>query len=270
MNRTLLANFGLKWNPFSPDIPVESIYESPSMGQFCWRIENAQIREGGFSLVVGDPGSGKSMMLRLLANKLEKHPELTIGILTHPSSNLGDFYRELGEIFGVDLTPSNRWRGFKHLRECWANHLDNTLFRPVLLIDEAQEMIPCVMSELRLLSSMEFDSKTLLTTVLAGDRRLTQKLQNSDLLPLASRIRVRLNMGPATRQELLACLSHSIKQAGNPKLMTKKLMEALIDHAAGNYRSLTILANEMLMEGAKQEVPELDEKLFLQLMTHAQ
>ena len=63
MNQKLLALYGLKWNPFSPELPTEAIYVAPKMEDFCWRIEHAQIREGGFAMIHGDPGTGKSIAL---------------------------------------------------------------------------------------------------------------------------------------------------------------------------------------------------------------
>src|ERR1019366_9895420 len=151
MNQKLLALCGLKWNPFSPELPIEAIYISPRVENFCWRIEHAQIREGGFAMIHGDPGSGKSVALRLLADRLSRSSDLTVGAIYHPQSNLADFYREMGDIFGVPLRPHNRWGGFKVLREVWLTHLETTRRRAILLIDEAQEMSPAVLSELRLL-----------------------------------------------------------------------------------------------------------------------
>lgn len=95
----------------------------------------------------------------------------------------------------------------------------------MLLIDEAQEMHPQVLSELRLLSSDQFDSRLLLTVVLAGDGRLPQKLRRDDLLPLGSRIRTRLPLEYAEREELLACLKHLLSSAGNASLMIPELMQ---------------------------------------------
>ena len=71
-NQSGIALYGLKWNPFSPELPVEAIYVPPRIENFCWRIEHAQIREGGFAMIHGDPGSGKSIVLRLLAERLKK------------------------------------------------------------------------------------------------------------------------------------------------------------------------------------------------------
>ncbi len=265
MIHPLLARYGLKWHPFSPELPTEAIYVSPRVENFCWRIEHAQIREGGFALITGEPGTGKSVALRLLADRLAQQPDLTVGAINHPQSNMADFYREMGDIFSVPLRPHNRWGGFKALREVWMNHMDTTRRRTVLLIDEAQEMSPVVLSELRLLASAHFDSKPLLCVVIAGDARLPDKLRRPELLPLGSRIRTRLIIEHASRDELRACLLHLCTEAGNAELMTETLQHTLCDHAGGNYRILTTLAAELLAAAAKRDLPQLDEKLFLEI-----
>jgi type II secretory pathway predicted ATPase ExeA len=265
MNKSLLALYGLKWNPFSPELPTEALLSTPRLDNFCWRIEHTLAREGGFALITGDPGTGKSVGLRLLAERLGQLRDLTVGAIAHPSSNLADFYREMGDLFGVDLKPHNRWGGFKALRERWLAHLESALLRPVLLIDEAQEMHPSVLNELRLLCSTQFDSRLLLSVVLAGDGRLGGKLRREELLPLGSRIRVRLQLEYASREELMACLKHLITSAGNTSLMTAELCQTLCDHAVGNYRVLTNMAAELLATAAQRELTQLDEKLYLEL-----
>ena len=149
MTNKLLALYGLKWNPFSPDVPVEALWRYPQGEHFCWRMESL-VREGGFALITGDPGTGKSVALRILAAHLASLPDVQAGVLTRPQSGLGDFYRELGQLFGVALVPHNRWAGFKALRQTWLTHVEATRYRPVLLIDEAQEMPASVLAELRI------------------------------------------------------------------------------------------------------------------------
>lgn len=263
MNKQLLALYGLKWNPFSPELPTEALRVTPALHDFAWRLEHSLVREGGFALISGDVGTGKSVVLRLLAERLAPLPDLTVAALAHPSANLADFYRELGDLFAVELRPHNRWMGFKALRNRWLAHLDSTLLRPVLLIDEAQQMHPSVLAELRLLASTQFDSRVLLTVVLAGDRRLNELLRQEELLPLGSRIRARLLLEYAARDELLELLKHLTRSAGNASLMTPELMRTLADHAMGNYRALTNMAAELLAVAAQRELTQLDEKLYL-------
>jgi len=265
MTKKLLALYGLKWNPFAPEIPPDALLPTPKIEAFCWRIEQGHVRDGGFALITGDSGTGKSVVLRLLAERLARVRDLTVGVIAHPQSPVADFYRELGDVFGVALKPHNRWNGFKTLREQWAAHLESTLLRPVLLIDEAQEMPALVLSELRLLTSAHFDSRSLLSVVLAGDGRLTELFRREELRPLGSRIRSRLTLEYATREELRACLEHLLTAAGNPSLMTAELMTTLCEHALGNYRVLTTMADELLAVAARRELPQLDEKLYLEV-----
>jgi len=183
--------------------------------------------------------------------------------VVRPQSGLGDFYREIGGLFGVVLAPHNRWAGFKALREKWLAHVEATRYRPVLLIDEAQEMSHPVLAELRILASTDFDSRAILTVVLVGDGRLVQEFRRETLLPIASRIRVRLNLDYLTPKELLDWLRQATDQAGNPHLMTPELMTTLAEHAAGNLRVLSIMASDLLALAARRELRQLDQKLYL-------
>ncbi len=264
MTRQLLAVYGLKWNPFTPDIPNDALWRPAEVEHFCWRVEQ-QVRDGGFALITGESGTGKSVTLRLLARHLAGMPDIVAGILTRPQSGIDDFYRELGEVFGIVLKVHHRWSSFKELRAKWENHLATTLWRPLLLIDEAQEMAPAVLSELRLLTSTHLDSRSILTVVLCGDHRLLELLRLPQLLPLGTRIGPRLALEYTEPKQLNQMLTHLLQQAGNPSLMTPGLISTLCEHAAGNYRVLCNMAAELLAEGLRRQTPQLDERLYLEI-----
>ncbi len=264
MNKKLLALYGLKWNPFTPDVPVEALHLTARIASFCWRVEQL-VGEGGFALITGAPGTGKSASLRILAARLAAQRDVKVGVFSRPQAHLADFYREMGDLFGVPLHPHNRWGGSKLLRERWQAHIDAALARPVLIVDEAQEMIAPVLAELRLLSSTRLDSHLLLTVVLAGDGRLAERLRSDELLPLASRMRVRLALERATPPELQDHLRVAVQAAGAASLMTPELIATLCDHAQGNLRALMIMAGELLVHAAQREARQLDEALFLEI-----
>ncbi len=264
MNNKMLALYGLKWNPFTPNVPTEALHVTPRMESFCWRVQQLA-GDGGFALVTGAPGCGKSATLRILAASLATQRDLSVGVISRPQANIADFYREMGELFGVELRPHNRFAGAKILRQRWQAHIQSTLRRPVLVIDEAQEMQTAVLAELRLLASTDLDSNILLTVVLAGDGRLAERLRSDEFLPLASRVRVRLPIERASPQDLQACLGHALRQAGAPTLMTAEVIAAICDHAQGNPRALMIMAAELLEAAAQRDARQIDETLFFEV-----
>jgi type II secretory pathway predicted ATPase ExeA len=81
MNQKLLALYGLQWNLFTSEVPIEALHVPPKVENFCWRIEQAHLREGGFALIQGDPGTGKSVVMRLLAERLSRLADLSVGVI---------------------------------------------------------------------------------------------------------------------------------------------------------------------------------------------
>ncbi len=175
MNRERLTHYGLKWNPFAADLPVEGLLATPAIESLCRGIERQLVRQGGFAPVAGDHGNGKSVALRPLASRPGRAEGLAVAVLAHPSSSNGDFYREMADLFDITTLRSNIRAGFKALREHWRRHLDDTRMRPVPRAGEAREMAAKALTELRPLSSTEFDSRTIPSVVLAGDGRLLAK-----------------------------------------------------------------------------------------------
>ena len=76
--KKLLAVYGLNWNPFSPELPSEGLFLTPRIEQFAWRVEQL-VQEGGFALITGESGTGKSVALRIAAGRLAALREVSVG-----------------------------------------------------------------------------------------------------------------------------------------------------------------------------------------------
>lgn len=265
-DKNLNALYGLKWNPFLPNIPEEGLWHPPCAEPFFFRIENL-LMDGGFAILTGDSGLGKSKLLHLLVMRLNQLDDVIVGVMERPQSTVSDFYRELGQVFGVDLSPANRYGGFRALRQKWRDHIASTLFRPILLIDEAQEMPIACLSEVRLMSSAHFDSQNLVTTVLAGDPRLLDRFKDKALIPLERRLQCRISLQRLDREVLMDFLNHSLESAGAPRLMTADIKHALVEHAGGSPATLTKMGAELLYMATQRKMPQINEKLYLEVFS---
>lgn len=261
MKHQLQAVYGMKWNPFLADVPTEALYVTPRVKSFWERLRQLTAT-GGYGLLTGEPGTGKSAALRIIKRSLEDVPDVAVGVVTRPQSTVSEFYRELGDLFGVRLSPSNRWGGAKALRDKWVEHCESTKLRPALVIDEAQETRADVLSEIRLLASYMLDSKLLLLVVLAGDQRLVERLTTPDLLPLASRIRVRLALVQQSPDEMHSLLQHLLDEAGASRLFVDEVKTLLATHAGGNLRAMMNMGAELLEAALAQEISKIDERFF--------
>lgn len=262
--KKLQALYGLKWDPFATDIPLEGLQVLPKIERFCYRIEDL-VLDGGYAACMGEHGLGKSTLLRLLQNRIAKVPNVIVSELVRSQCSVNDFYREIADLFGVSIQVSNRYIGHKSLRKRWQAHIETTMFRPVLLIDEAQRLNDAVFEELKSLASENFDTKMLITIIFAGDMRLAERLNSPSLKSIDSRLRYKLVLTPIDSGELTAFLQNTLRLAGAPSLMTPELINTLADRSLGNFRTLMTLCNECLVEAVRIEAPIIDEKLFFDL-----
>jgi len=258
-----LTGLGLAHHPFDPDGPLRGFTRTPAVDLFCRRVTYLA-RRGGFALLTGAPGTGKSVALRMLAQDLDSCGiERAVAVLERPQASVADFYRELGHLYGVALTPHNRWAGASRLRQAWRSFAEEACLQAVLLVDEAQELSDVVLGELRLLAGERLDAGWLVTVVLAGDDRLLERLQGAALAPLASRVRVRMRLQEQDPQALATVVARLLEVAGNPAAFTDAVITTLAEQSAGNLRTLMHLADQALTAALEAQASCVDEGILL-------
>jgi len=88
-----LGQYRLKWNPFPANLPVVAFFITPPVEHLCWRVEQTLLGEGGFALISGGSGTGKSVTLRVSSDRLSRLRDINVATITHLSSSIADFYR---------------------------------------------------------------------------------------------------------------------------------------------------------------------------------
>ena len=188
-----------------------------------------------------------------------------MGVLTRPQASLADFYRELGHLFSVPLSPHNRWASAKVLREKWLHHIDSLPLSARAPDRRSPGNEPAGLR--RAAPARPVPTWTPAPSSPSSwpaISRLASRLEEPNSCPLPAASAAACAPNPAAPQ-LLECLNHLLKMAGNPKLLSPLAPETLCEHAAGNLRLLMNMANDLLAAACHQEREHIDEKLFFEV-----
>ena len=107
--KKLLSLWGLKWNPFSPELPSEGLLVTAKIESFAWRVEQL-VQEGGFALITGESGTGKSVALRIVAERLSTLRDVVVGVLERPAVENGGLLSRAGRcLLGEAQSVQSLW-----------------------------------------------------------------------------------------------------------------------------------------------------------------
>jgi len=245
--------YGLHSPPFriTPDTRV--FYEGENRGAIlqalCYAIDQGE----GIIKVVGEVGSGKTMLCRMLPLRLTEnidwvylgHPSLS------PEHTLHAIAHELGIGINDDTDKLRVMRLLHH--ELLKRHSYNR--KVVVMVEEAQGMSLETLEEIRLLSNLETDECKLLQIVLFGQPELDEKLSEWSIRQLRERITHSLYLMPLDSADIHQYLNFRMRQAGykGPDIFTLKLTKAIDKHALGLTRRINIIADKALMLAYSQE-----------------
>jgi type II secretory pathway predicted ATPase ExeA len=211
--------------------------------------------ERGFSgALIAPAGTGKTALLRRLLSEL---PEARFQVRTVKVCDLGkrDLCREIARTLG--LPPVGTYPGLVHkLQDRFEHESTHDGLRPVLVLDEAQDLRPEVLSMLRVLTSFQLDSRLVLSVVLSGQTPLRKLLEADDQLAVTRRLACTVTLRTLTREETADYVGHRLRIAGTTSSpFDQGALEALYDISHGNLRAIDALALESLSlaAGAKQQ-----------------
>jgi type II secretory pathway predicted ATPase ExeA len=250
--------FSLSHDPFSKEVPDTDLWLPPSkQGQVEELVDTLQARQS--ALLVGEPGVGKTCVLRALRQHL---PRERFRLTYCHNATLGrrDFYRQL--CLALGLSPKATAAAVFYSVTGHVQELASARVHPVFLLDEAHLLHSDVLAHLHILLNYEWDSRALLSVVLVGLPELEDRLALSTHKSLLSRLHTRLRIEPVTPEDSADYLRHRLALAAcDRELFAQDAVALLHEASQGAHRELDRLASLCLREAARRKRKLIDTEL---------
>jgi type II secretory pathway predicted ATPase ExeA len=244
--REMLSYYSLSSMPFTKELATEQLMRLPSVERHL-ASAHLLVDTRGIGLITGKAGTGKSCLLRLLADSLPTGIYKPFYIC-HSSVGTVEFYTHLVDAFGIEPCY-RRARMFRDFKRQVISMNNSAHVHPVLLIDEAHMLNNDILGEIRLLTNYQIDSLNALTVILCGAETLTRKFGLSSLEALANSITITINLDGLPEEETFAYIEGRLSSCGAKAVVFTHGALTLIHQAsAGIMRTIGTIANAALMK----------------------
>ncbi len=239
--------FGLTRSPFKITPDTSLFYEGGHRGDILGALVYAVMRGEGIIKVVGEVGSGKTMLCRMLQQELPESIEIVY--IANPSVSPQDILFVIANELKFDIDrQASKHEVVAMLHEyLLQRHAEDR--QVVLFVEEAQGMPLETLEEIRLLSNLETDQHKLLQIILFGQPELDENLSEKSIRQLRERITHDFKLGPLGGAEIHQYLNFRMREVGytGPELISRKLADNMAKYSEGLLRRINILADKMLL-----------------------
>ncbi len=249
-----LPFFGLNEKPFSITPDPRYLYLSERHAEALAHLLYGVSEAGGFVQLTGEVGTGKTTIVRSLLGQIPKNAE--IALILNPRMTAPEFMLTICEELGIGL-PDRAVASLKDLVDILNHyllraHADGR--RVVLLVDEAQNLAPAVLEQVRLLTNLETPTQKLLQIILIGQPELREMLARPELRQLAQRITGRYHLDPLSAAETAAYARHRLRVAGaTSDILTNGALAELYRQSGGIPRLINVIADRALLGAYTQD-----------------
>ncbi len=257
---------GLKKRPFGKDIPAEALWMDGGRGAALVRLADT-VTHRQHALVTGEPGVGKTCVLRALRDRLST-VHFRLHYIAHVTLGRRDFYRQLCYALGIapKSTPAAMFEGIR--KECHTSASEHRA-HTVLVLDEAQLMPDSTMSQLHVLANFDWDSEPMLSLVFVGLPELHDKLRLGIHRSLLSRIHTRIELSAGSPELTAAYVRSRLAEAGaKTELFTADGLAVLHEETGGLLRSVNIVATAALRLAVAEDTTFIDRALVRRAVHH--
>lgn len=249
-----LPFYGLAEKPFAITPDPRYLYLSGRHAEALAHLVYGIDEAGGFIQLTGEVGTGKTTIIRSLLARAPKNAE--IALILNPRMNAPEFMLTICEELGI-LVPDEAEGSVKDLIDILNRYLLRAHAegrRVVLVVDEAQNLAPELLEQVRLLTNLETETQKLLQIILIGQPELRDLLARNDLRQLAQRITGRYHLDPLSRSEAQAYVKHRLRIAGaTSEIFSNAALRELYRVSGGVPRLLNIISDRALLGGYSED-----------------
>ncbi|MGH8181996.1 MAG: ExeA family protein, partial [Steroidobacteraceae bacterium] len=245
-----LAFFGLNEKPFSITPDPRYLYLSERHAEAMAHLLYGVNEAGGFVQLTGEVGTGKTTIVRSLLAQAPKNAE--IALILNPRMTAPEFLLTICEELGIGV-PDSATESLKDLVDILSQYLLRAHAggrRVVVVVDEAQNLAPEVLEQVRLLTNLETNTRKLLQIILIGQPELRELLARNELRQLAQRITGRYHLNPLSPEETTAYVRHRLRVAGaTADIFNRFALEEIYRLSGGVPRVINVICDRALLGG---------------------
>jgi len=243
-----LSFFGLNEKPFAITPDPRYLYLSERHAEALAHLLYGINEAGGFVQLTGEVGTGKTTIVRSLLAQTPKNAE--IALILNPKMTAPEFLLTICEELGIGI-PDAATGSLKDLVDILSEYLLRAHAagrRVVLVVDEAQNLLPEVLEQVRLLTNLETNTQKLLQIILIGQPELRELLSRNELRQLAQRVTGRYHLNPLSREETTAYVRHRLRVAGaTTDVFAPQALNTVFSLSQGVPRVINVICDRALL-----------------------
>jgi type II secretory pathway predicted ATPase ExeA len=252
--------YGFREKPFSLLPDSGFLYLSGKHRMALTLLEYGLMNQAGFSVISGDIGTGKTTLIRQLLNQIDD--SIRVGLISNTHRTFGELMQWIALAFDLPHAGKNKVELYQAFVDLVIREYAQGR-RTVLIVDEAQNMSPETLEELRMLSNINADKDQVLQVILVGQREMRETLRRPDLVQFAQRIGVDYHLEPLSDQETAEYIRHRCKIAGGgPEIFSDQACEAIYQLTGGVPRLINTLCDTALVYGYAEQHDRIDATLI--------
>lgn len=260
--------YGFTDKPFNMTPDSRFFYSSAKHEEALNCLLLAISERNGFVVITGEIGSGKTTVCRTLINKLDQTTKIALILNTHLGKK--ELLTTILEDLGIEYRSTSKTHLLAALNEYLLDQASKDV-NVVVIIDEAQNLAPSVLEEVRMLSNLETETEKLIQIVLLGQPELKKKLALPKLEQFRQRVVFHYHLEPLSREETKEYIKHRLKKAGNEtaEIFDDEAINEIYIHSKGVPRLINVMCHNALITGLVYETKHITRAIALEAIAEA-